>query len=465
MTMGHYKRRHEQASAPEPEDLLTSLQDDLLISILSFLPIKQRVALSAVCTRFRCLLPFIPRLDSFRLEVECPFDCVDIHRQFTFHRALIRQCHIVFRDITYLSKRLQRVLLEDLVEAGVQDLILETSGTIRWWHHVDVGVQELNGGGISDFFGIKSLRSLSLHRIMVGCFDGRPFQPIVLTHLTSLKMERCILFQNDFLRAFLASCPFLETMHFIRCFEHDASNVSIHSASIKHLVLLHKSSRIRTIDVRCPKLESLIVNVAAELHIEAPKAQNASLLFGLDPPVDPPDALTKLLGTSFRIDEAWLMLNSSTIPNGLAAENEIDRLICPEDKEGFVIFNLDFDLKDQSSTMILTQFLEKCNHCNTEFDIRVDSTHIQNTNEIARDDHLIHGSTNVELIKLRMIMPKKTFEGFLSNQKEMEEELKQMGLQKLKSRTSREQFNDILASNESLVEVSTSITNCIEMKF
>ncbi|XP_074567939.1 uncharacterized protein LOC141824530 [Curcuma longa] len=460
----HYKRSHEQASAPEPEDLLTSLQDDLLIFILSFLPIKQRVALSAVCTRFRCLLPSIPRLDSFRLEVEYPFHPPTVHLP---RAQLIRQCHIFFRDVTYLSKRLQRVLLEDLVEAGVQDLILETSANMRrWWQEVAVGVQELNGGGISDFFGIKSLRSLSLHRIMMGCFGGRPLLPIALTHLTSLKMEHCIFFHNGLLHAFLASCPFLETLHFIRCVEHDASNVSIHSASIKHLVLLHKNSRIRTIDVRCPKLESLIVNVAAELHIEAPKAQNASLLFGLDPPVDPPDALTKLLGASFRIDvDAWLMLNSSTIPNGLAVENEIDRLMCPEDKENFVIFNLDFDLKDQSSTMILTQFLEKCNDCNTKFDIHVDFTHLQSTNKTARDDHLLHGSTDVELIKLRMIMPEKTFEGFLSNQKEMQEELKQMGLQKLKSRTSREQFNDILASNDPLVEVSTSITNCIEMKF
>ncbi|XP_074556168.1 uncharacterized protein LOC141811983 [Curcuma longa] len=467
MTEQYDKHRHEQASAPE--DLLTSLQDDLLISILSFLPIKQRVALSAVCTRFRCLLPSIPRLDSFRLEVECPFSCFDIHRKFTSLRALIRQCHIVFRDITYLSKRLQRVLVEDLVEAGVQDLILETSGKMRW-HQVEVGVLELNGRGISDFFGIKSLRSLSLHRIAMGCIsciDGRRPRPsIALTHLTSLKMERCILFQNDFLPAVLASCPFLETLHFINCSEHYASNGSIHSASIKHLVLLHKSSCIRTIDVRCPKLESLIVDVAAELHIEAPKAQNASLLFGLHPPVDPPDALTKLLGASFQIDDAWLMLKSSTIPNGLVAENEIDRLIYPEDKEDFVIFNLDFDLKDQSSTMILTQFLEKCNeYCDTEFDILVDSAHIQNTIETARDDHLLHGSIDVELIKLRMIMPERTFEGFLSNQKEMEEELKQMGLQKLKSRTSREQFNDILVSNESLVQVSSSITNCIEMKF
>ncbi|XP_074574106.1 uncharacterized protein LOC141830603 [Curcuma longa] len=175
----------------------------------------------------------------------------------------------------------------------------------------------------------------------------------------------------------------------------------------------------------------------------------------------------KLFGTAFRSVPAWLMLNSSTTPNGLAAENEIDRIVSREDKEGVVIFNLDFDLKDQSSTMIFTQFLKKCHHSDNEFDIHVGAAHIQSANETARDDQLLHhGSTDaVELIKLRMIMPEKTFRGFLSKQKEMEEELKQLGLRKLKSRTSRDQFDDVLASNESLVEVSSSITNCIEMKF
>lgn len=148
----------------------------------------------------------------------------------------------------------------------------------------------------------------------------------------------------------------------------------------------------------------------------------------------------------------------------LAAGNEIDEFIPPEYKEEALFFNLGFNLKVRSSTMVLTELLKKCHNCNTEFDIRVDYTHIQSTDE---DDHLLHGSTEVELIKLRMSMPNKTFEGFLSNQKKMTEELKQVGLQKMKSRTSRDQFNDILASEVSLFQVSSSssIANCIEMKF
>ncbi|XP_074560421.1 uncharacterized protein LOC141816566 [Curcuma longa] len=452
------KRRREQVSAPA-EDLLTSLQDDLLISILSFLPIKQRVALSAVCSRFRSLLPFIPRLDAFRLDVVQPSGGVDISQQFTFPSALIRQCHIVFHEVTELPIPLGQLLVGELIEVGVEDLILETSGYRKWF----------NLREICSFFGIKSLRNLSLRRIVVGGFGNRLLRSTIAftTLLTSLKMDRCILGIYggfSFLRSFLASSsPFLETLHFIFCTELyvSMSNLTIRSPSIKHLVLLHNVPYIRTIDVCCPKLESLTVNVATDLRIEAPKVQHASLLLRLNPPVDPPDALTKLFGTAFRSVFAWLMLNSSTTPNGLATENEIDRIVSRKDKDDVVIFKLDFNLKDQSSTMIFTQFLKKCHYnIDNEFNIHVGPAHIQ-------DYQLLHhGSTDVvELIKLRMIMPEKTFRGFLSNQKEMEEEIKQMGLRKLKSRISRDQFDDVLASNESLVEVSSSIANCIEMKF
>lgn len=118
--------------------------------------------------------------------------------------------------------------------------------------------------------------------------------------------------------------------------------------------------------------------------------------------------------------------------------------------------------------MLFTELLKKCNYYNTEFDIRVDSAdsaYIHRTNETAMDGHLLHGLTQVELIKLQMKMPTKTFEGFLSNQKKITDELKQVGLQKLKSRTNSELFEEILASKESLFEISSNIANCIEMKF
>lgn len=130
-----------------------------------------------------------------------------------------------------------------------------------------------------------------------------------------------------------------------------------------------------------------------------------------------------------------------------------------------MIFQLDFNLKDQSSTTILTQFLKKCNNCKSNFDIRVDSTHIQSAiNVTARDDHSLRGSTEVELIKLRMAMPERRFERFISNRKKMKK-FKHKGLEMLRSRSSREQFMRILASEESLFQVSSSIAYCMEMKF
>ncbi|XP_042422861.1 uncharacterized protein LOC122010403 [Zingiber officinale] len=436
------------------EDRLTSLPEDLLFSVLSFLSIKQCVALSALCSHFRRRLPsLIPRLDTFRLYVVGNV----IPLQHTFPRALIRQCHILFSDVTYLFNRLERLLVKDVVESGVQDLTLEYSG--EYWMNFSI---RKNCG----FLGIKSLRSLSLHNIAV----GHPL-PIACTLLTSLKMEYCSLLHYDFLFALLASCPFLETLHVLCCHDLYMSKLSIHSASIKHLVVLYKTPIFRPIDVHCPKLESLTVNATA-LRIETPKVRNASLLLSLNPPEHTSNALMKLLGVPSCLTAAFpmttvclmLRLNSSTIPNILAAEHEFGRFIYPEIKEDAAIFNFDFNLKDQSSSMILTQLLKVHNGYNSEFGIRVDSTRIKSTNETTRVDQLLHGSTDVELIKLQMRMPEKTFEGFLSNPKKMEE-LKQVGLQKLKSRTSKEQFNDILASNEPLLEVSSSITNCIEIKF
>ncbi|XP_042471683.1 F-box/FBD/LRR-repeat protein At3g26920-like [Zingiber officinale] len=441
------RRNDVQQQDVPAEDRLTSLPEGLLFCVLSFLPIKQCVALSALCSDFRLRLPsLIPRLDTFSLYVVGDV----IPQEHTFPRALIRQCHIRFSDVTYLSKRPERLLVKDLVESGVQDLTLECSNE----HWINTSFRRN-----CRFLSIRSLRSLSLHRIT---FRHRP--PIACTLLTFLKMEYCSLLDHDFLFTLLASCPFLETLHFLSCHNLYMSKLSIHSASIKHLVVLYKTLIFPLIDIHCPKLESLTVNTTA-LRIEAPKVRNASLLLSLNPHADPSNALMEFLGTPpfrtavFQMTAVCLMLklNSSTIPNILAAENELDRFIYPEIKEYAVIFNFDFNLKDQSSSMILTQLLQAYNDYNSVFDI-------QSTNETTRVDHLLHGSTDVELIKLQMSMPEKMFEGFLSNPEKMEE-LKQVVLQKLRSRTSREQFNDILASNEPLVEVSSSITNCIEMKF
>ncbi|XP_042465178.1 F-box protein At3g59000-like [Zingiber officinale] len=444
-----YKRRREQASAPE--DRLTSLHEDLLNSILSFLSIKQRVALSAVCSRFRRLLPFIPRLDAFHLDVGL--------KEVTFPRALIRQCHVVvFLDGADLPKPLMQFIIFNLAEAGVQDLILGTS-VFRGWMNVS--------GRDCGLFGIKSLRSLSLNNTRVSKFsDRRPLSPLGCALLTSLKMELCFL-RHDFLSNLLASCPLLETLQLIFCYGlvDGAGRLSIHSASIKHLVLFYMIPSIAAIDIQGPKLESLVVEVVPELHIEAPKIRNASFFLDHDLPEDPPVALMNLFRAASPHGVAWLVLNSSRTPNGLAAQNAIDefiyhQFICPKYKTKVMIFNLDFNLKDQSSTMILTQLLKKCND-NARFDIRADSTHIESTIE---NNHFVRGSTGVELIELRMKTFEETFEEFFLNQKEMAEELKEMGLQWLRSRTSREQFEDILASEESLYQVSPDIDNCIEMK-
>ncbi|XP_042469078.1 uncharacterized protein LOC122051842 [Zingiber officinale] len=126
MTDQNNKRRREQGG--RLEDRLTSLHDDLLIFILSFLSIKQRVALSAVCARFHLLQPSIPRLDAFRLEVRFPSDSVDVHKDLTIPRALIRQFHLVFHFVADLLIPHENQLVDALVDTGVQNLTLEASG-------------------------------------------------------------------------------------------------------------------------------------------------------------------------------------------------------------------------------------------------------------------------------------------------------------------------------------------------
>ncbi|XP_074573994.1 uncharacterized protein LOC141830459 [Curcuma longa] len=449
------KRRREQEGTPA--DRLTSLHDDLLISILSFLSVKQRVALSAVCSRFRRLLPSIPRLDAFRLDVGLPFGGVDVHKELTFPRALIHQCHVIFPD--YIPKSLVQLVVDNLVEVGVQNLIIkETSDNERW---LDAS------GKYCSLFDIKSLRILSLDNIQVSEYFNRPVSPLGCAFLTSLKMESCFL-SDGFLRNLFASCPFLETLQLIRCcaFELDTEKLSFHSASIKHLIVfqIDMLPSIINIDVRAPQLESLMVDVVDRLRIEAPKVRNASFLLAIEPPADPRGALMKLFGASFRRRTAWLLLNSSKIPNILAEAEGIDQFNYP--KEYAMIFKLDFTLKDQSSTTILTELLKKCNDCNTKFDIHVDPTRMQMMccTEKARDGkHLLHGSTGLELINLQMKMPTRIFERFLSNRKKMKK-FKDTGLEMLRRRISKKQLVDILACEESLFQISSSIDNCIEMK-
>ncbi|XP_042460709.1 uncharacterized protein LOC122044258 [Zingiber officinale] len=454
------RRNDVQHQGGLPEDRLTFLPNDILFSILSFLTIKQCVALSATCSDFRRRLPsLIPRLDTFRLDVGLRYCGHYTPKISTFpSRTLLRQFRIVLHN-DYID--FPKCLKPMLVEAGVRDLIVEASNN-RWFI--------CNARQVC-VFGIKSMRSLSLIRIpmMWWCYDRRPSSPFPCTNLTSLKIELCIL-HVGVLFSILASSPFLETLQLIRCggLDRSTDKLSIHSASIKHLVLFSSSPFVNAIDIQAPKLEYLVVDVVTALRIEAPKFRNASFLLRLEPQDDLPDALMTLFGAAFPTRAAWIMLNSSTAPDILAAGNEIDEFIPPEGKEKALFFNLHFNLKDQSSTMLFTELLKKCNYCNTEFDIRVDSAdsaYLQSANKPAMDGHLPHGLTQVELIKLQMKMPTKTFEGFLSNQNKITDELKQVGLQKLKSRTNSKLFEEILASKESLFEISSNIANCIEMKF
>ncbi|XP_074560658.1 uncharacterized protein LOC141816828, partial [Curcuma longa] len=356
-------------------------------------------------------------------------------------------------------KSLVQLVVDNLVEVGVQNLILEVSGN-RWLN--------VSGRDCCCLFDIKSLRILSLDKIWVSEYFNRPVSPLGCAFLTSLRMELCFL-SDGFLRNLFASCPFLETLQLIRCysFELDTEKLSFHSASIKHLIVFQIGMlpSIINIDVRAPQLESLMVDVVDRLRIEAPKVRNASFLLAIEPPANPRGALMKLFGASFRRRTTWLLLNSSKIPNILAAEG-IDQVNSRNYQEDAMIFKLDFTLKDQSSTAILTELLKKCNDCNTKFDIHVDPTRMQmmSSTEKARDDeHLLHGSTRLELINLQMKMSMWRFEGFLSNRKKMKK-FKDTTLEMLRRRISKEQLVDILASEESMFQISSSIDNCIEMK-
>ncbi|XP_042374607.1 uncharacterized protein LOC121968205 [Zingiber officinale] len=276
MTDQNNKRRREQGG--RLEDRLTSLHDDLLIFILSFLSIKQRVALSAVCARFRLLQPSIPRLDAFRLEVRFPSDGVDVHKDLTIPRALIRQFHLDFHFVADLLIPHENQLVDALVDTGVQNLTLEASGN---------GFLYLSDRENCCIFNIKSLRSLILNR---SCFrvskysDRRPLSPLGCAFLTILEMKFSVV-SDDFLCNLLASCPFLETLHLFRCYlrQHGMDKISFHSAPIKRLILfqIHMLPSIFTIDVRAPQLELLIMDVVTTIRIEAPKVRNASLLLSL----------------------------------------------------------------------------------------------------------------------------------------------------------------------------------------
>ncbi|XP_042467232.1 uncharacterized protein LOC122050392 [Zingiber officinale] len=193
------------------------------------------------------------------------------------------------------------------------------------------------------------------------------------------------------------------------------------------------------------------MDVVTTIRIEAPKVSNASLL--LYSLADPLDALMNLFEASFPSRTAALLLNYRKIPNILLAARNGNPVKSA--------FKLDFNLEDQSSTTIFTELLKKCNDCNTKFDIHVNPTRIESSTEATKDDqHLFYGSTGLELINLQIKMPKSIFEGFLSNQKKMEK-FKDIGLEMLRRRTNKEQFMDILASQESLFKVSN---NCFEMK-
>ncbi|KAG8367894.1 hypothetical protein BUALT_Bualt16G0120200 [Buddleja alternifolia] len=208
----------------EISDRLSSLPDDVLCHILSFLPTKFSVATSILATRYRFLWADVPNLD---------FDC-DIHYgESSFVETISRVMSLRnARDINTFRLRLLGDILFDEAEADAQ---LDTWIRTTIAHNVqsldiDLDYQiELPPCLLT----CKTLVNLSLH------FCDREGMPdaIFLPNLKRLHLDCCQYGGDEKLQGLISGCPVLEELDIELISVYDLECCVISSPTIKWLKL------------------------------------------------------------------------------------------------------------------------------------------------------------------------------------------------------------------------------------
>ncbi|KAJ4760384.1 F-box/FBD/LRR protein [Rhynchospora pubera] len=283
-------------SQPDPNqpDFLSTLPDDLLITILSFLPIHIAARTSILSRRFRHLWEASPSLNLTTLLCS---KFVDIADRVLLHRN---------PSYPLLSLRL------DYYASLVPDLYVLS--LLAKAH--SLGLRHLTVSGLDikpilpSIFSINSLQSLSLSFPVVKSNFIFP-SGSKLTSLRSLSVEVCAIYPIDELGRFIYELCSLEDLN-LQIHANDTNILC--SKSIRKLKLIMfggRNVRLRTLWLLLPSLESLylktprLLSSVFEVDADVPLLKNAVISL-VDVHAEDVNAVTRLLNSISHVEELSL---------------------------------------------------------------------------------------------------------------------------------------------------------------
>ncbi|KAJ3684872.1 hypothetical protein LUZ61_014036 [Rhynchospora tenuis] len=255
----------------EEPDFISALPNELLSSILSFIPVKDAARTSVLSSRWRHLWKEAPlRLDDASIEPNnLEWSCKAVSKIILDSHGPIDTLRLSRFTKSNLYPALGRIVESVTTQRGLRELTLladvdfENHYVLPW-----------------SLLCCNSLRQLSLR----GCeFPSPLFLPVsIFPNLKVLRLTRVEL-SNDTLQVLLSKCLSLETLHFIsfaglHC-------ISISSPSLRNLVW-HTSFALHGLIIKdVPNLESLMFNEFTSMHckvkvLNAPKLQLLGISVG-----------------------------------------------------------------------------------------------------------------------------------------------------------------------------------------
>uniref|UniRef100_A0A1D1XVR3 Putative F-box/LRR-repeat protein At5g02700 n=1 Tax=Anthurium amnicola TaxID=1678845 RepID=A0A1D1XVR3_9ARAE len=211
-------------------DFISDLPDDLIASILAFLPAEDAVKTSALSRRWRALWP-APHLDLCALAPEA------VDRVLRRHEGTLLGCRIALSEPTEscLPHFLRWVAL--LAQKRIQTLDIRG-----------------HRSPMASTFppGAFAAAGASLRHLALSGFDVATPPELLLEcpHLTSLQLSTISSMKDDTLSQVLARCPRLEALSLSHCT--DLVHPTISSPALRHLVL-----------ARLPQLRSVVIDTPA----------------------------------------------------------------------------------------------------------------------------------------------------------------------------------------------------------
>ncbi|WOK91508.1 F-box/LRR-repeat protein [Canna indica] len=258
------RRSLKRLKCTNVENRISSLPDEIILSIVSMLPIKEwfaAVTTIAGSKDWRRLTSLLPRCEHFSLE----FSASNLTFLPPFPRALVRRLDLII--YRYLPTGAIWRVIEYAKDASVEELNIYNK-IYRDAAFIPYPVLDIN-----------SLRALSLDRCTFFNFRGQPTPRISCSFLQTLMLEGCYIHQN-ILNLIILNCPLLETVYLSGCKGFDAR---IYSRSLKNLYILDPLKSFRSIDINAPNLEIMQIRISQiklqELQIQAPKVQEVQLDF------------------------------------------------------------------------------------------------------------------------------------------------------------------------------------------